>query len=83
MQRSAARQLELRLAKPTAAERKALIRDRLAGYGFRQAAREAKRRQAARRREEGSGPGATSGRSRLDGEQLTLPHFPSQRLSER
>ena len=83
MQRSGDRQLELRLAKPTAAERKALIRDRLVGYGFRQAAREAKRRQAARRREAGSKSRAASAQSGSDGEQLTLPHFPSHRLSER
>ncbi len=83
MQRRGDRQLELRLSKPTAAERKALIRDRLVGYGFRQAAREAKRRQTARRREAGSESRGTSSQSGLDGEQLTLPHFPSQRLSQR
>ncbi len=83
MQRSGDRQLELRLSKPTAAERKALIRDRLAGYGFRQAAREAKRREAARRREAGSKFKGRSGQSGVDGKQLTLPHFPSHRLSQR
>ena len=83
MQRSAARQLELALAKPTAAERKALIRDRLAGYGFRQAAREAKRREAARRREAAWKSEPAAAQSDPDGEQLTLPHFPAQRLSQR
>ena len=83
MQRSGDRQLELRLSKPTAAERKALIRDRLAGYGFRQAAREAKRREAARRREAASRFTGTSDQSGLDGEQLTLPHFPARRLGQR
>ena len=83
MQRSGDRQLELLLSKPTAAERKALIRDRLAGYGFRQAAREAKRREAARRREAGAKFKGRSGQSGVDGKQLTLPHFPSHRLSQR
>ena len=83
MQRSGDRQLELRLSKPTAAERKALIRDRLEGYGFRQAAREAKRREAARRREAAWKSGPAAAQSGSDGEQLTLPHFPSRRLSRR
>ena len=82
MQKSGDRQLELRLSKPTAAERKALIRDRLAGYGFRQAAREAKRREAARRREAGAKFEGRSGQSGVDGKQLTLPHFPTHRFSQ-
>ena len=79
MQRRGDRQLELRLAKPTAAERKALIRDRLVGYGFRQAHREAKRREAALRREAAWKSGSVAAESGADGEQLTLPHFPSRR----
>ena len=43
-------QLELPLPKATAAERKAWIRDRLAGYEFRQRSREARRRATAGRR---------------------------------
>ncbi len=79
MQESASTQLELGLAKPTAAERKALIRDRLAGYGFRQDAREAKRREAALRREAAWKSGSAAVESGTDGEQLTLPDFPSRR----
>jgi hypothetical protein len=43
-------QLELPLPKTTAAERKAWIRDRLAGYELRQRSREARRRATAGRR---------------------------------
>jgi hypothetical protein len=43
-------QLELPLPKASAADRRARIRDRLAGYEMRQRAREARRREAARRR---------------------------------
>ena len=43
-------QLELPLPKASAADRRARIRDRLAGYEMRQGAREARRREAARRR---------------------------------
>jgi hypothetical protein len=43
-------QLALPLPKPTAAERRVWIRDRLAGYHLRQTAREAKRRTLAERR---------------------------------
>jgi hypothetical protein len=43
-------QLELPLPKATAAERKAWIRDRLAGYEFRQKSREERRRATAGRR---------------------------------
>jgi hypothetical protein len=45
-----ATQLELPLPKATAADRKAWIRDRLAGYELRQRAREARRRAASRRK---------------------------------
>lgn len=45
-----AKQLSLPFPKPTAAERKAMIQDRLYGYEFRQALREDKRKAAARRR---------------------------------
>ena len=79
MQKSTSRQLELGLAKPTAAERKALIRDRLAGYGFRQAAREAKRGELARRREAAWKSRSAAVESDSDDEQLTLPDFPSRR----
>ena len=44
------KQLELLPLKQTAADRRAWIRARLVGYGFRQAAREAERRKAAARR---------------------------------
>lgn len=43
-------QLELPLPKASAADRRARIRDRLAGYELRQRAREARRHEAARRR---------------------------------
>ena len=43
-------QLELPLPKTGAADRRARIRDRLAGYEIRQRAREARRHEAARRR---------------------------------
>jgi hypothetical protein len=43
-------QLELPLPKASAADRRARIRDRLAGYEMRQRAREARRHAAARRR---------------------------------
>ena len=45
-----AKQLSLPFPKPSAAERKAMIKDRLFGYEFRQALRESKREAAARRR---------------------------------
>ena len=50
--RKVAKQLKLPLPRPSKADRKAFIVDRLDGYGFRQAAREAKRREAARKRAE-------------------------------
>lgn len=50
--RKVAKQLKLPLPRPSMAERKAFIRDRLDGYSFRQAAREAKRREAAKKRAE-------------------------------
>ena len=46
--RKVAKQLKLPLPRPSKADRKAFILDRLDGYAFRQAAREAKRREAAR-----------------------------------
>jgi len=61
-----AKQLSLPFPKPTAAERKAMIRDRLHGYELRQAFREAKRRASAQRRA-----------AKLAGELEELPH-PSQ-----
>ena len=45
-----AKQLSLPFPKPSAAERKAMIKDRLFGYEYRQALRESKREAAARRR---------------------------------
>lgn len=47
---SGAKQLSLPFPKPSAAERKAMIRDRLFGYEYRQALRESKRAAAGRRR---------------------------------
>ena len=46
------RQIKLNLGRVGRAERRAHISDRLHGYEFRQAAREAKRRRAARKRNE-------------------------------
>jgi hypothetical protein len=55
-------QLELPLPKASAADRRARIRDRLAGYEMRQRAREARRHEAVRRRKlretEGSAAGS-------------------------
>ena len=45
-----AKQLSLPFPKPSAAERKAMIKDRLFGYEYRQALRESKRKATARRR---------------------------------
>lgn len=45
-----AKQLSLPFPKPSAAERKAMIKDRLFGYEYRQALRESKRKAAALRR---------------------------------
>ena len=50
--RKVAKQLKLPLSRPSKADRKAFIQDRLDGYPFRQAAREAKRREAAKKRAE-------------------------------
>jgi len=45
-------QLKLPMPPPTAADRRAFIRDRLKGYAYRQAAREQKRKQAAEKRKQ-------------------------------
>ncbi len=54
-------------SRPTAAQRKALIRERLHGYPYRQAAREARRRRANLRR-----------KRQLAGERAPKPHPPRQ-----
>ena len=61
-----AKQLSLPFPKPTAADRKAMIKDRLYGYEYRQALRESKRKAAANRR------------AALKAGELDQPRLPSQ-----